>query len=620
MEPRFCKLRLGAASSGEQGAVLVITSFLLIAIIAVVAMAVDAGNLFRAKLVLQNAADAASLATVNYVALNGRLNLEQQWGITSVDPTAPTPALDTRQARLSERLRPKAESLVRANMAMGGFGDIPSEGKTTVLVAPTGFTLSTSGEKSAPAYQYAVAVRRKIEYLLMDLSLFGPESDSQDVSASATSQRGRANASLVLDTSDSMRCPKGSSETCDCLFPQPDGSRSECPGAGGRRFDDLAAGTVEFLKLFELDRDDIHFVPFNISAMGRTFKSSPGIVGIAEEYNIDLATMTAAQVEVLVQLIKRDIPPTGATNLCDGLTQAWALMKDLHGGDPSSFLVFSDGAPTAGRFLFTERAAAGLGQWNRGYLRQVLPSGPSFDNGLGKYDYMNYAVEWVDQANAFRAGPSLLVESGHLIANVKKAVYNPTGAYPQSPARPSPPGCSDGLTDAAPVSASRSVDGAASKSFSCLNSLEAHMPNNTAWTYGANYRASAGTLRNWREQYYNCAVELSDLIREHEGTIYAVGLGAHSTAAAANPASDAYENINDNWGRKDVLGTRMALDLNRRNRANREFTYTGYKSYDSLVAAGGTQRQGSYYPTHDSNDIKLIFTKVARNVLLKLVK
>ena len=605
----------------ERGAVLVITAFIIISLFAVVALAVDAGNLFRARLVMQNAADAASLATVNYVALHGRLNLEQEWGITSIDPTSATPSLDRRQQLLSARLRPKAEALVRANMEMGGFGHLPDEGKQVEIVAPTGLILGANLAADGPAYQYTAALTRRIDYLLMHISLFGPENDSEVVRAAATAERGSANASLVLDVSDSMRCPSGNSQECDCLFPRPDGTRPDCPEAGERRFDDLTEGAAEFLKLFELDRDDIHFVPFNISAGARTFKSVNGVLGLADEYRINLATITAAQVDSLAENLKRDMPPTGATNVCDGLTQAWAMMKDLHNDEPSSFLVFTDGAPTAGRFLYTEAAASSrLSEWNRGYLRETLPSGPTFDNRLGKYDYMNYSIEWVDSKNEFRAGPSLLVESGHLNAAVRLGLFNPDGTAAHSPTRPSPPGCADGLTAALPVSAGQTVEQAAARSFSCLDSLEAHLPNNPRKTYGSNYSAGANTLKNWREQYYNCAVELSDLIREDDGRVYIVGLGAHSSAAAADPASDPYEDINDNWGRKDVLGARMALDLKQRNPRYKEFDYAGYKTYEQATATGAAERQGAYFPTHNSEDIKLIFTKIAREVLLKLVK
>ena len=608
----FCELT-------EKGSVIIMSTFIIVAILALAGLAIDAGNLFRAQIVMQNAADAASLATVNYVSLNGRLNLERRWGITGANPSETPPVFEVRQALLNEKLRPKAEKLVMANMMMGGFPNRQS--RPITLVAPTGLELKQDISTNGPAYHYTAAVTRSIDYLLMHLTPFGGSESFRTISAVATAQRSSLNISLVLDVSDSMNCPRDSTQPCTCLIPGADEVSTTCPGPGDRRIDDLYNATAEFLKLFELHRDDIHLVPFNISAKGQSIQSHPGLIGLGEQYGLDLASITAAQVDAFVAQLKQDAHPTSATNLCDGLTQAWAMRNELNPDQPSSYIVFTDGAPTAGRFLFSDSAAnSGLATWDSGYLPQISTATPHFDNGLGNYDYMSYTVQWLAQDSTFRAGPSLLVESGHLEANQLSGRYNPIASSPHSPQRPTPSGCEDGLTEAPLVSGNQGVDIAASKTFACVDSMESHLPREPSRTYGANYNAVDGTLHKWREQYYNCAIELSDLVRRSKGTIHMFGLGASSSTLASNPIQDPYQNINDNWGRKDVFLTRVALDFKRHNSSYKEFSYDGYRNYETLRSSEESVRAGTYYPTHNSADMKLLFTKLGRELLLKLVR
>ena len=49
-------------------------AIMLVVLLAIAGLAVDSGNLFRAQMALQNASDATSIATVNYITMRGKLN------------------------------------------------------------------------------------------------------------------------------------------------------------------------------------------------------------------------------------------------------------------------------------------------------------------------------------------------------------------------------------------------------------------------------------------------------------------------------------------------------------------------------------------------------------------
>lgn len=606
------------SASGERGVVIPLIVVVIIALLTVIGLAIDSGNQYRAQVALQNSADAAALSTVNYLTLKGRMNLERQWGITSANANAAAPNIQVREAALSARLLPMAQAIARANMYMAHLPHL-NDGKHQVdMPAETnklklGATIGVNG----PVYEYSTAVTRNVDYLLMNLIPI-ISGKANRLHASAKARRNSTNISLLLDVSDSMRCPKDATTPCTCLFPAANGTRPACPASGARRFDDLVEATAELLKLVDLDRDEVHFVPFNISAMARTVGGS-GPLSLAAEFGVDLTNITSAQLDAFAGYLAGIYPPMSATNPSDALLQAWALMNSVNPGEPSTYILFTDGAPTAARFLFSSAAAA-TGKLQKSTSGYMTPTGTlTYDNSLGLYDYMHYTVEWVDEANVFRAGPSLLVESGKLLANARQTqLYNPPLTRPEKPTRTG--GCQEGLSSAPPVSATATASSAAAKTFACVNSLELHLPSDPASLYGANYNQAADTLQYWREQYYNATIQLSDFIRSKKGVLNVVGLGARSNSTKLDPTKDAYELIDDNWGRKDNFNTRLAFDLKNRNSAWKEFSYNGYKSYDALIQGGVSERAGVYYPTHNSADIKLLFTKIARKLLLKLVE
>ena len=61
----------------EAGAVLLLMAGLLVVLLLIVGLAVDSGNLYRAQIALQNAADAASLAGIGYTTTKGKFELDR---------------------------------------------------------------------------------------------------------------------------------------------------------------------------------------------------------------------------------------------------------------------------------------------------------------------------------------------------------------------------------------------------------------------------------------------------------------------------------------------------------------------------------------------------------------
>jgi len=63
---------------------------------------------------------------------------------------------------------------------------------------------------------------------------------------------------------------------------------------------------------------------------------------------------------------------------------------------------------------------------------------------------------------------------------------------------------------------------------------------------------------DWVRQYYNAAIAYADMIRDHNGTIYVVGLGPESPWLSTG--NDFYEDAQDDYSRHDIFLTRLALD------------------------------------------------------------
>lgn len=546
---------LFSAEDKEKGAVLVLFLFIFAALLALAGLAIDAGNLYRARLQLQKAADAGVLAGI---------------GTTIVDRQKIELAIETR-----------ANAVRNDNLALAGI-------ELHNSTAETHYNTDTE--------QIVVHANAEIDFLLMDAVPFfilglDQAPSKALLSAVAVGKRAEANIALVLDYSFSMDCPG----TGNCSCQTPDRGNQTCAQQAAQlgvnqKVDDLRAAVLTFLNYFDPDRDRISLIPFSTAAQ----------VSIPVKVSPDRGFDTASFQDYITGSSK--ITPIGNTNVCDGFMRAYADMrtgKIIDNADPRddqqvAYVYFSDGAPTAARLLLTNpKAVSGIDSPGLG----------------GSYDYIHYTVEWVNPAGHF-AGPSQLIKTPGIPFNY--AVGTPVvGSTPACSVMYTPP------TDKIP-DAQAQVPYADSVFAACVNNLGFHMPYQAVPVYGSEYGGTE-PFTSWREQYYNCAVETGDFVRDHNGLIYVVGLG--------NPAAelqDPYQDVNDTLSRKDIFLTRMALDCDGTSKhLDFDFGQTGGNNAKPRTwadyAKDGRAKCGAYLKTTNSAELESLFKRIAMKIRLRLL-
>ena len=560
--------------ANERGSIIVLVAICLVALLGVTALAMDAGQLYRLQLGLQKAADAGALAGAGYAIQVGQSDL--------MDAAAQS------NSSVSDYLGAKIERVVRQNLLAAKI--IHNYNAPLSLDATYDFDPMTSS-----VFDVNVDLGMPAQYLLIDripFHLIGADNvGQQNIAATATARRPVANVAINIDVSRSTYCP--SSGSCDCL------RTSSC--AGRRRLDDLVDALKAFLKLFDPNSDKLAIVPYNISAQAFSLQDYAGNVNNITEPMIDL----------LVDRLKNEFETGSATNLCDALLTGGKFMNDWVQNEEKSYVIYSDGAPTAARALFA--SPSGLTTWN--------------PDAMGQYDYSHHTMQWVYPDGTDYPGPSRLYQTGLVDLGHRDAILPPSGDGVTSPAVADcaanqaipipPPGQGQTIEDVLMVNAPLAFVG-------CVGDLGFHPPNEPTRVYSAGNSADDPKFYQWRKLYYNCAVAYSDWLRENKGTVYTVGLGE----PAGPIANDPYENIDDVTSRKDVLLTRIANDYITAVEVpaqaatpwqHPEYDITGVSSLDEWNQQSN-RRQGMYLATTESEDLKALFLMIARQVLMRLIK
>lgn len=560
------RLLCKTAQSEERGAVIIVTCIAIVVLLMLIGLAIDSGNLYRARMALQKAADAGALSGVGYTVHKGRTEFEEEVGDGS------------KQDFLSE----KAQEVVEANLELSGLSP-EQDGYFNVEAT---YVEGDEVVEEGSAYEFRVTVTKEVDFIFMDLVPFevlGLTSVGESIvlEAVATSRRLHSNVAMILDSSDSMGCPATGS--CDCKTVSGSGS---CPTP--HKFDDLIDASKEFVRMFDYNNDKIAFIPFNLQAKAYDM----------DDYREALGTtyISETMLDTILDEHKVDPGPLSSTNVCDAFMTAYKKMEELVPGKEAAYVYFSDGAPTAGRFLF--KNPRDLPSWN--------------PDGFGNYDYVHYTVQWVDGSEHL-PGPSVLSQTG--LVEIGHQGANP----PHSETPPLVPDCTGEM---APVVAEEAdIAGAVNTTLGgCLDDLEAHLPSQENRTYGG---PSDPAFEGWRAHYYHCAIEMADFIREQKGLFYVIGLGE-----PAAYEDDPYQNINDTASRKDYFLTRVANDYDTAIRrpakdpepwAHPEYAYRGYKSLESWNERAAS-RQGEYLPTPDTSELRSLFRKIAKKIQLGLIE
>jgi len=575
-------------------------------------LVIDCTNLYRSRVKLQKCADAAALAGVGYTIQFGRNDLitaADDAGYASTDANRIKKLIQTRADQVL------SENVLRSNLVKKPCPIVDGESRCAVY--------------DPVAKRVAVDVKADVKLLLLDLFPFrmlGLSSVASliEVNAGASAERPVANVGLILDMSGSMSCPVDAADDCSC--------RTAGTCTGTLKVDRLIDGLIAFVDHFDPQSDEFSVVPFNTVAM-----VVPGEFG-------NLATELLDRDKIACILNGRGIAgcsvgalaqPMGNTNVCDAFMKTFGDMytRGVVDQQEIAYLFFSDGAPDAMRALYNDAAA--------------LPDNSSdFPNTK---DYTHYSVEWVPtDGTPKRQASSLMIRTGRI-----RFGY----AYPQAPYTTIPgknvPLCHNFLNRDSLNPDKSAGPGAKEQVYppqeqgplsnSCKVFEGCLSPVGTPPDLGfylpfSNTKVNPGFLCNpnnpdsWKQQYYDCALAMADEMRAKRGTFFVVGLGAD------NPVQDEpYQTIDDTLHRKDIFLSRIANDFMHSVTQRQEdgadpvpeFNFTikpatasapiPFPSYADLNASGNARR-GEYVSTPSADQLRALFQRMAKRILLKLVR
>lgn len=392
------------------------------------------------------------------------------------------------------------------------------------------------------------------------------------VSAQARAHVRPAVVSLMLDTSFSMCCPAGVGN-CN---PQPN-----CPLAGSR-MESLIGAVSTFIDHFDPARDSINLIPYSLGAEVVT-PFRPLGTGFQK-----------AQLLAQAQALR----PGGATNLSDAFLRSWYDVERIGAQNRTAYVVFSDGAPTAARFLLSYNSV-------NNPVRQLLKN-DILGKGYSMFDYLSWSV---------------LSGSAPNIQSVPYYfVFTPTTPGPWNPrthtdALP-PPGATVLIRGPFPPDT-----GTALFSYT-VTYIEYSLPDGSDVRRGSGWDYATGTMDwpkfNYKTEYFNYPLALADFVRLQGGSIFAIGLGTPAPylidPVTGNP--DPYQNAEVDFDRKDIFFRRMTNDSCGMVGGDPDFP--GFPTYSQLSADGA--REGSYLPTPSPQELNSLFERVARQIKMQLVE
>ncbi len=544
----------------EDGAVYVLAIFLVIILLAMAGLAVDAGNIYHARVQLQKATDTGALAGMGSLFINNNV---------PTDPTA-----------IPSYIEARARELTMENLRAQGF-DI-----TNVTIEPSYDTDTRTLTVNTEAEQ---------DFLLMDvvpfqLLGFDQAESSRPIFATAEVRREPANIALVLDMSTSMECP--SLGSCNCKTPARDPAVDCAAEAASQsttqKFEELQTAVATFLTYFDPTFDRISLTLFKKGASVEVSLSEPS----ARQFDpVEINTALA------------NVSPGSYTNPSAGLIEAYNDMaaRGVNGNEEATYVLFSDGAPTAGRFLFSSPKAG------------LAPENPS---GVGDHDYTSFTVHWTNQNTGTSfTGPSMLGKTSLIDWEDSRTDIDVAAA----------PDCNNAVSDSTSYGRGESIPTQSRHNdvFSeCLDSMEVHMPNHPTVSFGnmIDETTTPDYSESFQHLYYHSVVNLTDFLRSRRSQVYTIGLGPE---APDDGSSDPYQDINDSLFRKDVFLTRVSNDTALARPLvgdhHPEFDYDGYMSYDALDQLP-VNRTGRYYTASAATELEAVFSNVAQKTLLRLTK
>lgn len=601
-----------AEQKSERGVILILFLLWFVVMFVVAALAIDSGNLYRSKLQAQKAADASVLGGLSVSVFD--------------------PSLLSNSSELISRTETRAEQIIRENLAVGGFA-LPT------VVSEELQPKAKLGEHLSGRTQLGSTAIVKPKYFLMSSlpsSFYGDilTDEPSNIKGQATGLRDNVNIVLMVDTSSSMDCPV----IGECICQTPSRNITTCDHG---RILELKNAINSFIDMFDPTKDRISLV---------TFASSANVI-------VEMNKISRGFDKTALHAAVNTLTAKGNTNLSDAMYKGYKDAASLiDAKEKVSYVLFSDGAPTAGRFLFTSDSI------------NTSPDGLAQTtnvNSLGDYDYQQYGIVYGNPSVAnYYSAPGQLVRWDTLAKDYEIApdsVGSLVIDEQQIPACSKLPNTFDHLPSTLEASTTflSVLLNTSLPTQSCINASLSnpkfyyHMPiaDPRPDTMGVSYRYGGMDIvsaygQQWAQLYYDLAVQTSDFLRAENGIIYAVGLGEPACISSSDP----YQDVKLSLQRKDVLLTRIANDENRAKRdplpdetwnayiagsgkcgyassstrpsviIHPEFTNGGTINFAAINSNNNGKLMGEYVSTTNATNLTNLFRQIAIRIQQRMIE
>ena len=627
--------------SKSSGYVLVFFTLILGVLVSIAGVAVDIGNLYIIRNRLERAAKAGALAGVGYRSLRG-------WDYFATYVVG-TPTLKSTKDELFGVMSGVVTENMRAAFSAPPTGASANEFAintptvtTNNLTVTNVYTPATDTFRIDATYNAPTFIIGRLGAALGAAPC--PLSNGKyrcPITVTEKAQLEKAVVALLLDTSGSMNCPANNALGCACRSNTIDNGCATT----GRVIDALVAALDGFRRFFNPYRDYITVIPFNLAAFN-SFRIVDDKAASGPPISFGDINIPNRYTDFINKTSLAGLTPKSNTNICDAFIEAIAELKRIDNlANYHPFVIaFTDGAPNAFRGEFTGAVVNTAAPTTLGDLRR--------DNNLTQTsttltnDWYQYGLEWSTATTPLTTyrGPGPLVNR-QLIGGkprlVDHIISSTTGIWPTSSnvcgqaysvSAQHPAILNFNATPVVPIKG-------------CLSNLDFNIPgtDGVAGVSGvpidvlnADTTTNLTTNLNYAKLPYYCAIEAADYIRGNLGTtalpvsatVYTIGVGNPGSADCQDP----FENVDNPLIRKDNFLARVALDpetLTGTNISKFDFQSTNTSSTcpETLPACykpgSNTKKttpdvQGEYFATQDANELRTLFSIIAKQILLRL--
>ena len=616
----FSMLPDPGAEPSDCGIYVPFLALLLFAFFAVCGLALDGGTLFLRRSQLQVTADLATQAGLGYRALRG-------WSHFHNDNFFDIGTNGAGDSEVADRAR----EVVMSNILVRGFD--PSRTEIRVMFGGDSSPFGTRDDR----IRVEIDMRVPLTFMGHLPGLSDCDGNGCVVRVASEAQLQPANIMLALDVSGSMKCPDNDSDDPPCQC-RNDPANPECSAIplAQRKLNKLVAPNgplVAFAKFFNPNRDRIGVVPFHTTA-----KVALSILNPAHEI-----TQIGARIPQFQQELA-DLTAGGNTNSSDAL---WRAYTDISGATPTVvgkepffMLLFSDGADTAGRFKYDLTAAAG------DTLKDKITLS-------GENDWTQYKVEYRAANGTSWVGPSPLIRTSQIpwpfVGGEPDSSWTTCGRR----------GPMESNTAQMNLEFRNGPDADATKD--CLKSFGFHAAFQDTPIVGGtagqtdepiDFASLNGVHSSYYylQQYSHASLEIADFIRTRGGLVYAIGLGPKAPVTVGGVLNnDPHQNVLRDFEQKIFFFERLTADVyhgatlpllqtNKRHPGFEQRTvvvndprdsragatisvgYAGHKDWEWLEQNLPRDKRGEYLQAENVDQLTSRFTRVAKEILLRLMR